>query len=440
MAAILKEEPPELSDDEPEHRRGSRTHRPPLPRKESGATISIGVRHRLRPRGPVRVRCLGTAIGTRVDHRSISKADCPGDRSPRPRPGGSIRGPPDLEGACRRVSVVPPADLPARFRHSGRFSPDGHTVFYAANWDGAEKSQLFSVRTENPGSLPLDLPSGQVEAISRSGDMLILSDVLFSLGYAHRGVLRSAPLSGGAARDLFEDVVGADWSPDGTSLALIRAPGWRHRLEYPAGKVLYEPAGWISHPRVSPHGRRRGDSSIILSSETIPVRSRSSIGTAGRPHSRTDGSASRVWRGLLPGRKSGLRRSRPAAVAGSMQSRAPGVAVSSPDRRKVRRSKTSPPTGGSCSSIPTFGLASSDSARMQEKEASRGSPGPPIRSSRRTGKKWSSPKKKKAGEGPCIFGGPTARRPCGWGTEKTSHSPPTASGFLLRAVGSLRRR
>ena len=164
--------------------------------------------------------------------------------------------------AGRQVRKAPAASSPSFHRltyrrgfvTSGRFAPDGHTVFYAANWDGAEKPQLFSTRTENAGSLSLDLPSGQVESISRSGEMLMLSDVLFSTGYAHRGVLRSAPLSGGAARDLFEDVVGADWSPDGRSLALVRAPGWRHRLEFPAGKVLYETAGWISHPRVSPTG------------------------------------------------------------------------------------------------------------------------------------------------------------------------------------------
>src|SRR5207245_1731717 len=44
------------------------------------------------------------------------------------------------------------------------------------------------------------------------------------------------------------------WSPDGKSMALVRAPGWRHRLEFPAGKLLYETSGWISHPRVSPRG------------------------------------------------------------------------------------------------------------------------------------------------------------------------------------------
>jgi eukaryotic-like serine/threonine-protein kinase len=140
------------------------------------------------------------------------------------------------------------------FVSSARFAPDGQTVFYAASWDGAERPQLLSTRVENPGSLRLGLPDGHVESISRSGEMLILSNVVFGGGYTHRGTLSSAPLSGAAARDLLEDVADADWSPDGRSFALVRAPQWRYRLEFPVGKVLYETAGWISHPRVSPTG------------------------------------------------------------------------------------------------------------------------------------------------------------------------------------------
>ena len=35
-------------------------------------------------------------------------------------------------------------------------------------------------------------------------------------------------------------------------MAVVRAPQWRYRLEFPVGKVLYERTGWVSHPRVSP--------------------------------------------------------------------------------------------------------------------------------------------------------------------------------------------
>jgi Tol biopolymer transport system component len=49
-----------------------------------------------------------------------------------------------------------------------------------------------------------------------------------------------------------ENVEWADWSPDASSLAIVRYENGRHRLEYPAGKVLYQPDGWIGHIRISP--------------------------------------------------------------------------------------------------------------------------------------------------------------------------------------------
>ncbi len=137
---------------------------------------------------------------------------------------------------------------------SARFAPDGQMIVYAASWDGAQKPQLYSVRAESPESLQLALPSGQVAAVSSKGEMLILNLLQFSTGYARIGTLSQTPLSGSAPRDLLEDVGHADWSPDGNAIAVVRAPQWRYRLEFPAGKVLYETTGWISHPRISPKG------------------------------------------------------------------------------------------------------------------------------------------------------------------------------------------
>jgi Tol biopolymer transport system component len=84
--------------------------------------------------------------------------------------------------------------------------------------------------------------------------MLVLKQLHFSTGYAATGTLSQAPLSGSTSRDLLEDVAGADWSSDGTNMAVVRAPQWRYRLEFPVGKVLYETSGYLSHPRVSPKG------------------------------------------------------------------------------------------------------------------------------------------------------------------------------------------
>ena len=137
---------------------------------------------------------------------------------------------------------------------SARFAPDGQMIVYAASWDGAQKPQLYSLRVESPESLRLALPSGRVESVSKNGEMLLLNIFQFSTGYAAIGTLSQSPLSGSAPRDLLEDVGNATWSPDGSEMAVVRAPQWRYRLEFPVGKVLYETTGWISDPRISPKG------------------------------------------------------------------------------------------------------------------------------------------------------------------------------------------
>jgi eukaryotic-like serine/threonine-protein kinase len=48
------------------------------------------------------------------------------------------------------------------------------------------------------------------------------------------------PFGGGSPREVLEGVSGADWGPDGESLAVVRAVGGKFRLEYPIGTVLYE--------------------------------------------------------------------------------------------------------------------------------------------------------------------------------------------------------
>src|SRR6266508_3899388 len=85
---------------------------------------------------------------------------------------------------------------------SARFAPAGQMIVYAASWDGAQKPRLYSVRAESPESLRLALPSGQVESVSKSGEMLVLNILQCSTGYARIGTLSQAPLSGSAPRDL----------------------------------------------------------------------------------------------------------------------------------------------------------------------------------------------------------------------------------------------
>jgi len=85
--------------------------------------------------------------------------------------------------------------------------------------------------------------------------MLVFLDRHVEEAFVRAGTLAQMSISGGVApREIATDVQWADWAPDGASFALVRDVQSRSQLEYPAGHVLYQSAGWISHPRVSPKG------------------------------------------------------------------------------------------------------------------------------------------------------------------------------------------
>jgi Tol biopolymer transport system component len=137
---------------------------------------------------------------------------------------------------------------------SARFAPDGQTIVYGAAWDG-KPFQLFSTRPVSRESRSLGLPDGDILSISPSGEMAgSLGRTELPGSWTTQGTLARVPLAGGAPREVLENVQDATWSPDGSRLAIVRAVAGRSRLEFPAGKVLYETDRWISHPRFSPKG------------------------------------------------------------------------------------------------------------------------------------------------------------------------------------------
>jgi serine/threonine protein kinase/Tol biopolymer transport system component len=156
----------------------------------------------------------------------------------------AIPKPPSFRQLTFRRGVVP----------MSRFTPDGQTVVYSAMWDDSSE-RLFLTRLESPGATPLAVPNAELFSVSPSAELALGLDppidrVLQPL------TLAQAPLLGGAPRSVLEDVTFADWSPTGSGLALVRVVGSRQRLEFPAGKVLYETEGAIGFPRVSPSGDR----------------------------------------------------------------------------------------------------------------------------------------------------------------------------------------
>ena len=136
---------------------------------------------------------------------------------------------------------------------SARFAPDGHNVIYGASWDGAP-IEIFSTDLKIPGARSIGIPASQLLAVSSTGEMAVLQSLSYAFMFTSLGTLAQVPLTGGSPRQIAENVLGADWAPDGKTLAIVRDMGGTQRLEFPVGHVLYQTDGWISHPRISPKG------------------------------------------------------------------------------------------------------------------------------------------------------------------------------------------
>jgi eukaryotic-like serine/threonine-protein kinase len=164
---------------------------------------------------------------------------------------------------------------------SARFAPDNRTVIYSAAWGGSPP-ELFSTRQDSIESRPVGLSQVDLLGISSQGEIAVSLKPAALLGFfGTLGTLGRTPLTGGTApREVLENVEWSDWSPDGSNLLVVRTVGNENRIEYPVGKVVYRVSvpSWISHPRVSRDGRRiafcehptRGDdrgSIVIISSD-----------------------------------------------------------------------------------------------------------------------------------------------------------------------------
>ncbi len=158
----------------------------------------------------------------------------------------------------RPAPALPPTFERVSFRRGevirGRFAPDGKTVLYSARFSGAPDT--YNIREDYPESTPAGLGGAIVLSISRQGQMAVLMRPQYFSHYQWSGTLAVSPLGGSAPRELLENVYDADWSPDGNDMAIIDGVNNRWRLQYPMGKVLLEGENWMSDVRVSPDGKQ----------------------------------------------------------------------------------------------------------------------------------------------------------------------------------------
>ena len=138
---------------------------------------------------------------------------------------------------------------------NARFTPDG-SIVYSASWDSGDR-QIYIARADDHGARELGLKDAALLSISRSGELAVLLHSTGLGGYAHSGTMARVPLSGGTPREVLDNVQDADWASNGESMAVVRyVPENGHwRLEYPVGKVLFDTINWISNPKISPDAK-----------------------------------------------------------------------------------------------------------------------------------------------------------------------------------------
>lgn len=136
--------------------------------------------------------------------------------------------------------------------YAARFAADGQSVYYSASWNG-QPIQLYSTNPNAPESRPLNLRNSTLFAVSPSEMAISMGCKDLLIGDCE-GTLAVVPLSGGAPREIEDYVLSADWTPEGSEMAVVREGGGKFRVEFPLGKVIYESETWINFLRISPRG------------------------------------------------------------------------------------------------------------------------------------------------------------------------------------------
>ena len=166
-------------------------------------------------------------------------------------------------GVLAGRATAPRAAAPVRFTTktfepqsivNARFMPDGQSIVFSSALTG-NAIRLFEIRSGTLEARPFGPPGTHLLSVSSKGELAVLVDAHLIAQRLFKGTLARTSVEGSPG-PWMENVREADWSPDGSTLAIVHDLGSKDRLEYPIGTVLYETAGYISDPRVSPDGTR----------------------------------------------------------------------------------------------------------------------------------------------------------------------------------------
>ncbi len=137
----------------------------------------------------------------------------------------------------------------------GRFTPDGQNILYTALWDNSEP-EIYPVAVKAVGGHSLGIKNARLLAVSKSGELAVALAPKSVASLLTPGSLARTFADNGAPKPEIVNVQAADFTPDGSALAIVR---WLPdeltcQLEYPIGKVLHKERA-INDLRFSPDGK-----------------------------------------------------------------------------------------------------------------------------------------------------------------------------------------
>jgi len=138
---------------------------------------------------------------------------------------------------------------------SARFAPGSKTIHFSAAWNDT-LPELFTTSTESRVFRSLDVGKAELLSVSGGGELAVLLNPTYPIAFGLKGTLAVVPQLGGSPRELATDVFGADWAPDGKTLAVVRGGSEGTALEFPLGNVVFRSTGFVTDPRVAPNGDR----------------------------------------------------------------------------------------------------------------------------------------------------------------------------------------
>jgi Tol biopolymer transport system component len=251
MSAILKEDPPELA-----------SSRPDLP-----PALDRIVRHALE-KNPVErfqsARDVAFALGALSGSGTAAQPVVDGRPTRWIKVAGAAIAAAILIGAgvMARGAFAPAAEnieftartFDSNMVMTARFMPDSETIVYSARLNDGT-ARLFELRATSVAPKMIGPPSTMLLSVSRTGEYAVLTQAR-QVGSVRSVGMLSRMTFGEEPRPVLDEVSEADWSPDGSSLAIARRVAGLDQLEYPIGNVLYKSAGYFSDIRISPDGKR----------------------------------------------------------------------------------------------------------------------------------------------------------------------------------------